>query len=268
MPLHPSAFSLAASAGGKAVGSAIVLQIYVDESGIHNDSPVVTCGAYVGTVPAWDDWTEKWNEAKGPIKVVHSADCEALRGEFAGFTTDKRNAFASKLLPIIANADITPFAVGVRMHDYKLVVKEHPELASMMGDTPYVACLQWTLQRALRHAKGMCGGPHIGIVHESNDYRGVIGDCVELLKEKHPDFDVVLSFAGKNAAPQLQAADALAYEANKRFRNIDRSKPDRTSLIAMVPERKRKPETLTYFDEVTMCSWVDQNAFRIALPDS
>ena len=215
-----------------------MLQIYVDESGTHDGSLIVTCGAYVGTVSAWDDWAEKWDEAKGPIDIIHAADCEALRGEFANFTPDQRNAFASKILPVIGKADITPFAVGVRLDDYELVAKDHPELALMMGDTPYVACFQWIMMRALSHVESIGGGPRIGIVHESNNYRGVIGDCVELLKEKYPKLSVVLSFAGKRDVSQLQVADALAYEANKRFRNIDKTKPDRTSLLAMVPEEK------------------------------
>lgn len=266
MSHQPTVFGLATSAGSKSASYATVIQIYLDESGTHKGSPVVTCAAYVGTVAAWDDWAIKWEEAKRPIDIVHATDCEAMHGEFASFTIEQRNEFASRILPVIAQADITPFAVGVRLHDYERVAQEHPELGFMIGETPYIACLQWTLMTALNSIRGKRSNEHIAVVHESNQYQEECGRTVDLLKERYPDLDFLLTFAEKKLIAQLQAADALAYEANKRFRNLKAA--DRRSLQALIPKAKRKPETLQYFDERTMRRWVERHAVKITLPES
>ena len=43
-----------------------MLKIYMDESGTHDGSPVVTVGAYMARPKEWAGWTTKWNIAKKP----------------------------------------------------------------------------------------------------------------------------------------------------------------------------------------------------------
>src|SRR2546423_288143 len=63
-------------------GIVVVLRIYMDESGLHHGSPVVTVGGYYGRPKAWKAFTREWNAAKRPIEIFHSADCANLKGEF------------------------------------------------------------------------------------------------------------------------------------------------------------------------------------------
>jgi hypothetical protein len=59
-----------------------VLKAYMDESGVHDNSPVLTVAAYLGRPLVWQKWTRRWNVTKRPIKVFRATDAANLRGEF------------------------------------------------------------------------------------------------------------------------------------------------------------------------------------------
>src|SRR5262245_38599133 len=76
---------LGRAALGDRDGWLTVIRIYIDESGTHDGSPVVAVGAYAGRDETWPAFISEWDQAKHPIKVFHSADCAALKGEFKGW---------------------------------------------------------------------------------------------------------------------------------------------------------------------------------------
>jgi len=49
-------------------GLIAVLRVYMDESGIHDNSPVVTVGAYVGRPRDWAAWTKEVEYRKTPYR--------------------------------------------------------------------------------------------------------------------------------------------------------------------------------------------------------
>ena len=72
-----------------------MLKAYMDESGIHDGSPVLCVGAYLGRPAQWRDWTKAWNLAKRqackalgkPVfKVYHATDAANCEGEFEDWT--------------------------------------------------------------------------------------------------------------------------------------------------------------------------------------
>jgi hypothetical protein len=40
-----------------------MIKVYVDESGVHADSDVITVAAYAGRPKAWKKWTDEWRKA-------------------------------------------------------------------------------------------------------------------------------------------------------------------------------------------------------------
>jgi hypothetical protein len=83
-----------------------MIKVALDESGVHDDSPVVTVAAYVAAPPQWRDWTKRWNVAKRPIKVFHAVDCANLAGEFRGWTPEQRDPLVIRLLDVMRESDI------------------------------------------------------------------------------------------------------------------------------------------------------------------
>lgn len=228
----------------------------MDESGVHEGSQVITVGAYVGRPTAWSDWARSWNFHKRPIKVFHSTDSAALRGEFKGWTKEQRDELVAKILPTIARASITPYVVGVRLDDYHGLIDEYPEIKDLVGEKPHTACFQWVLQAIANQIRSRRKDQKLAVFHEKNDYEGAASECYDWMQTRYPNTFVGLSFGKKEDFAPLRAADVLAYEANKRLRNYGR--PDRRAWSVLIPEAKQFPETLQYFDRESLKSWAEK----------
>ncbi len=213
-----------------------MIEAYIDESGVHDDSPVLTVAAYLGTPGRWANFTDKWSatlDSRG-VKIFHATDCSALQGEFSGWTVDDKNKFVAGLLPIIPEFIGVGFAAGIVMRDFDEALKERDELRSIFG-TPYTMCFQWVLHEIVAYLNNNLSSARVAIFHEKNDYYVEASDRFRWVKEHHDDGNNLLSitFGTKEDYVPLQAADVLAYESNRRLRNIDG--PERQAFKALDP---------------------------------
>ncbi len=214
-----------------------MLKAYIDESGIHDGSPVLAVAGYVGRQKIWRNWTKAWNISKSPIRVYHAADAANLVGEFAGWTDDKVAELAKKLLPLIANAEVAGMVIGINMDEYRKAIADKPELAVLLGN-PFSACFHWLVQTILELENQRKSKERIAFIHETNDYQGETIAAFSWIK-KYINLDnrvISLKFCSKQKDTPLQAADILAYEGNKRFRDFDKS--PRRAWTALNPDDK------------------------------
>ena len=149
-------------------GLIAVPRVFMDESGTHDGSPVVTVGSYVATPKQWRLWTKDWNAAKAPIKVFHASDCEKLVEEFDGWDEGPRNEFVAKLLPVLPRHKLTGLVVGINLNDYNAAMKGRDDLRQLLG-TPYTACFHWTVSEILLAHPG---NRRIAFFHETNNFKG------------------------------------------------------------------------------------------------
>jgi Protein of unknown function (DUF3800) len=208
-------------------GVIAVLKTYMDESGTHDESPVVTVGAYIARPEEWKNWTRDWNRqkrrvppARKPIKVFHAVDCANREGEFEGWTRPERDAFVIDLLPVLPRYSLVGCAIGIHMQSFNDAMKSHPELKEMFG-TPYTACFQWVVQTVVNMLDAYGSDQRIGFFHECNDYTQEAVMAFEWVR-KHRlrgRKAISLSFGGKEDYVPLQAADVLAYESNHLLRD-------------------------------------------------
>jgi hypothetical protein len=213
-----------------------MLKAYMDESGAHDCSPVLTVAAYLGRPRQWREWTKKWNLAKRPIKIYHAVDAANLRGEFDGWTSERVASLVVKLLPVIVEADLPGIVVGIHMHEFERAMAGRDDLRRLFG-TPYAACFQWVAQSILSLQAKAHSNERIAFIHEVNDYRQEALEAFTWLKAHgNPQGSIVgLQFGDKATHVPLQAADILAYEANKRLR--DPSRPERRPWAALTSKR-------------------------------
>jgi hypothetical protein len=219
-------------------GVVAMLKIYMDESGIHDGSPVVTVGAWFGTPSTWRDFTKDWNQLKRPINVFHAADCANLEGEFKGWHPQDRDAYVAKLLPVIAKHGIGGVLIGIVMKYFEDAMRAVPDLRDMFG-TPYDACFQWNVQTFIDFNNQRGGTGRLAFFHETNDYQASANKSFEFVKlnPNNTARGMSLTFGGKDDFVPLQAADVLAYEGNKRLRDVDR--PIRRAWTAIDPKANR-----------------------------
>ena len=203
-------------------GTAAVFKVYMDESGTHDGSPVVTVAAYLGRPREWREWTKKWKDALRPIKVFHAVDAQNLSGEFSEWRTEDVGDLVKKLLPIIAESEIAAIAVGMDLRAFEAAKNDREDLRSFFP-TPYVACFQWAIQIILNLAFDAKNTDRIAFIHEINDYKSQALEAFSWIQQNGNRGSnlISLTFADKKDYPPLQAADILAYETNKRLRKPD-----------------------------------------------
>lgn len=234
-------------------GMVAVLQVYMDESGTHDGSPVVTVAAYVARPEQWEAFTAEWTAAIHPIRTYHATDAASCRGEFAAWTPAQVADLAKRALPIIPQHTFFAVAAGINLLDYKRAIKEKPELKKLLGE-PYGACLQWAMATILRMRSEARSSEPIAFVHEYNDYRTEALEVYGYLAEKWGmPSEGGLMFGSKEQFVPLQAADIFSYEANKRLR--DRDRPTRRALDALVPDKGRA--RLCYFNSENMRTLIE-----------
>jgi hypothetical protein len=220
------------------VGSIAVLKVYMDESGVHDDSPVVAVSAYIARPKAWRAWTKDWNQQKAPIKVFHATDCANYHGEFEGWDKERRDTYVSALLPVICNHGMPGLVIAVQMDDFRAAMKGRSDLLDIFG-TPYGACFQWTISTLMHIANERGHGERMAFVHEVNDYKE---ECLKAFAwvqahDNPHNTPISLSFGSKKDYPPLQAADILAYEGGKFLKNPTGT--PRRAFTALDPDKKR-----------------------------
>jgi hypothetical protein len=215
----------------------MVLKFYMDESGVHDDSPVVTVAAYAAAPRKWQEWTKRWNVAKRPIKVFHATDAQNLRGEFAGWTKQQRDDLVKRCLSVIAEADIAGIVIGIQMDEYRKALAGRDDLKMLVG-APYSACFQWVVQSVMFLQSRTTNRQRLVFVHESNDCQRETFDAFDFVKHQgNPQGSKIeFRFGDKVSHQPLQAADILAYEGNKRMRDPDR--PERRPSKVLNPDRR------------------------------
>jgi hypothetical protein len=201
----------------------------MDESGTHGGSeksppsPFVTVGACLAQPKTWKTFTTRWNAAKKQdgIKVYHAVDCANQRKEFKGWTKPQSDAFAAKMLPIMAKYVGWNVCVGIEMAPFRKAISAHSHLKELFGE-PYEACFQWAVQMILDKVEELNSRESLAFFHEDNDYEIEAHKAFNWVKrhrKKHAS-DMHLAFGPKAKYVPLQAADILAYEGNKRLRGI------------------------------------------------
>jgi len=210
----------------------------MDETGTHDKAPVLAVSAYVAKGSEWQDWTKKWNVAKRPIKIFHASECQALKGEFDGWDTDRRNAFVQKLLGVIPGHLMIGIVVGIQMEDFTSALSGRPDLLEVFGN-PYQACFGWTIGTILEMADNYRSTQKIEFIQEKNDYTKYCVEAFEYAKQHHnrKERAISLRFGDKATDPPLQAADILAYEGGTFLRDPESSR--RRAWLALDPDKKR-----------------------------
>lgn len=222
----------------EADGNVIVIKVAMDESGVHDGSPVLTVAAYVSTPRQWQDWTKRWNVAKRPIKVFHAVDCQNLAGEFRGWEKERRDELVIRLLDVIEVSNLPGIVIGLHMDHFREAMEARDDLKAIFG-TPYTAIFHWVVQVIINIANTLGSEERIGFVHECNDYQHEALAAFNGIKRNgNPGGRriVGLQFADKRDYVPLQAADVLAYEGNKRIR--DPSRPERRPWRRLNPDNR------------------------------
>jgi hypothetical protein len=223
---------------GGSRGFIAVLKVFIDESGTHDGSPVVTVAAYMARPRQWQLFTKEWRAAIRPAKVYHATDAANRRGEFKNWTREQVDAVAARALPVIVRNTEYGLAVGVQMDHLNEALRERPDLRAAFGSA-YAICLYAVMGEILDGRRRFESDERMAFFHEENSYKREALDAYEAVLRDYNQANAptTFTFGSKQDYVPLQAADVFAYEANKKLR--DTARPDRRALQALEPESGR-----------------------------
>jgi len=217
---------------------ASVERVFIDESGTHDGSPSTSVAILFARPIAWMAWEQRWNRIKGPLAVFHAKDAANLRGTFKGWDRELRDALVVELMAAINESPIYGVVAAINRDEFSQAISGDPNAERLAG-SEYQICLQLGLERLASGLRSVENMDRLAIFHETNDFQGAAIKIFDRFRrgEEALGRKVSYAFAGKNDATPLQAADVMAYEANKRARNFDAA--ERRAWRAMNTERNK-----------------------------
>lgn len=253
----------------------VEMQVYVDESGIHDDSEHVVVAAVWASKAEWSAWTLDWLPAKAPIRIHHSVDCHNRKNEYKGWSREQRDAYVLRILPVVRDhAIFGDFAVISKREVVRLMQEragaEFPtRLKQYVGAVFYGFCLNWAIRNAWDRLHA-AGHTDIAFYCESNQYGAIATDVFLGLQAFFPDRQAQFAIGPKGKYVPLQCADIIAFEGNRQMRLPNFRTERRKPLEAIDPIGWRFGYLRNNFsEEGSMADAVLQRLLRIAadLPD-
>jgi hypothetical protein len=220
-----------------------MMTAYFDDSGTHKESDIAVAACLVSDDRRWDRFGPSWNrvleEAGMADDGFHMAEFVAHKPPFDAWDAQRREAVIKALISTINRHALVGMATAVVKTDYDRFVTG--ELRRRLGDLHYTfaveSCLafveEWMKRTSLVQ-------PVYYVFDAMGKGRHEIADLFEDIIDRKlgTHFGIEPSgyaFGSRRSIVQLQAADILAWEANKYMRDHQfTAKTPRKSFQSMV----------------------------------
>jgi hypothetical protein len=223
--------------GGCAV---IQAQAYFDESGSHDGSPILCVAGYIfrknQAIKLGHEWRRvlRWKK----LPYFHMVECAHGNGPFAKLTKDERIAVQTKLIEAIKRYAVQGVAITVDPVEYAPFPGRLPTKPGLY-DNAYAFCAQVI----------MTG---VSVFLERNPLVGKMAYFFEAGHQSRPQADEIIrtmfaqpaikqqfryaghAFVEKADAPQIQAADLLAWQWYTDRRHQREGKPRRKDCASLL----------------------------------
>ncbi|HXG66476.1 MAG TPA: DUF3800 domain-containing protein [Blastocatellia bacterium] len=224
---------LVSKTGGRFI---MPLTAYFDETGHSRDPQVnfVGMAGLAASAEKWEAFENEWAELLEEYGVpsLHMKEFAHGRGAFEGWAEVRRRRFLGQAIEIILNTGGMPVGAIVDLRAYRQLdarVQEH------LRD-PYYMCLNVCVHGALVYGlfnplaeqPFSYSGEKINIVFDQNhEFAGLVPSFMSVL-EKRPLYNGQVggyTFSSSMKQMPLQAADFIAYEMGRTFKNLIAGRP-------------------------------------------
>jgi hypothetical protein len=218
----------------------IEAQAYFDESGSHDGAPILCVAGYIfkksEAIKLGHEWRKvlRWKK----LPYFHMVECAHGNGPFANLTKDERVAVQTKLIDAIKRYAIQGVAITVDPAEYATFSKRLPFKRGLY-DNAYAFCAQVI----------MAG---VSVFIERNPLIGRMAYFFEAGHSSAPQADEIMrtmlaqpavkhqfryaahAFVEKQDAPQIQAADLLAWQWYTDRRHAAEGRPRRKDCASLL----------------------------------
>jgi hypothetical protein len=195
---------------------------YFDESGTHGEAAITMIAGFVATIDVWESISAAWAAELAPLAEYgvdwfHATECLHGNRGWRRPRKEKRERLIERLSDILAGADVSAVWSGVNVDEWDRLTT--PKFRSRFPK-PYDLCFDEVVRQlwwwSRHHADG---GPVSIVFAEQKEYEERSAKTLQAWR-RHPEVDRFLgslTFVRPQKSLPLQAADLLAYEANKEW---------------------------------------------------
>lgn len=207
-----------------------LLRVFLDESGTHGDSKITAIGGLLGTKDTWQSVENQWLAALDVLADVgvtwyRSSDCDGGFGQFENIPIEVRFALANSLARVLADHKLLPVWAAVVNEDWDKTVTDPNFLRSF--PKPLHLCFSHCAQRLAEGSAKLAGGSSVGVVYaEQPEFEDSFKDAWDAYRRNKRTARLSsFSTASSKDCPSLQAADLIAYEMNRDWREREYGAP-------------------------------------------
>jgi len=240
-----------------------VLEAYFDESYNHrtkakpNEPLVGTIACWLSTVELWKKFNKRWRRAllELGIESFHMKDYEARQGIFGTWQNKERIERLRQLHRIMKDQTIYGCSMSVNVDDYERKILSEPEFARYFGKSWYAYGIRGCIKQLAVWCDLSSYESADSIAYVFGEFPKQGAELDRLFKEmlgtpvekKRYRVSATWTKGVMKEVVQLQAADVIAYELNKRAVNSISGGPQfvRKSLDNL---RLSKNFSAEYFD--------------------
>lgn len=217
----------------------IVLRAYMDDSGTHDGSDYCLIAGYWGSINEWQRFEKAWNAVLTEFGVAefHAKTfwprLNGQRvGEFRGWSDKRHATFIDRLLTVIQEHKVYPFAFGVLASDWQQAPIHLRRVYAGFKHTTtekdkHLRAIYLAVQCAFVRIARYCRRDKVMhfFIDQDRKISGHVLECfTKLQSESKAEHDELwthlgsLTFAQSNDSAPLQAADLLAYEIHRYYK--------------------------------------------------
>lgn len=260
----------------------VMLNAYLDESGIHDGAAICVIAGYFGGPGQWRKFEGEWRKALAasgvPLAEFHANKFVEGRGYFFGWPPEQKRRMANDLAQAIVAHKIYPISFGLVVSDFKAL--SEPQKRFFTGATiddaikpgkltspgcptkPYFMPWLQLVKRVAQYA------PHGGKAHFFFGLDRPFAKSATLLyratkTKAYKQYRLQLgdiAFPLAKETPQLQAADYLVYLTYKHM--TERHAANDWNVLPAHPlgtllSRRRTAEDLVYYNHESIADTLD-----------
>jgi hypothetical protein len=208
-----------------------MLNSFFDDSGTHDDSDVVIVAGLFGTEGRLRGLDCEWKKLidrpledlgrlKPPLKRFHMFDCQALRGEFAGWSRLEAEYFCNQLRKVIINSGVSAYGNACSRRDYEDLITG--DTRAVLG-TAEGFCIRNVFVRTLAWIQRNTFETEASFIFDDrpSSVRRDADAVFDAFRRETKDLSLVgIAFLSSYKILPLQAADMLAWELYQYAQSI------------------------------------------------
>jgi Protein of unknown function (DUF3800) len=208
--------------------------VYLDESGTHDDSPIMLMGGFLANTEQWESFNNEWQSLLKSfgIQSCHAVDLKHHTKQFKGWSVDKRKEFILEANRIIQEQLELGVTTIIRKDDYDSIYKSASNPQKLRKDSKFGVlfrgCLSFIVSVVTTDFELAKQSTINFILEDGAKNSGDAKRLFELGKSNNlPEWSHLLGSLtfGQKQSYGLQAADLVVYFSNIAERTDHWDKP-------------------------------------------